>query len=205
MLHVPDIRKKLVSGALLSKSGFRLVFESDKFVLTRKGIFVGKWYLANGLFKMNVMSVLCDFDINKNKSLAYLIESSNLWHDRLGHVNINTLRKLVSLNLLPLISFDQNHRCEICVDVKLVKTPFHSVEMSSNPLKQSHGDCTRYCYVYLLKSKDETLEAFKQYKNEVENQLNKQIKVVRGECGALFEEFCSDFGIIHQTTAPYSP
>ncbi|KAL0332969.1 UNVERIFIED_CONTAM: Retrovirus-related Pol polyprotein from transposon TNT 1-94 [Sesamum calycinum] len=31
VLHVPDIRKNLVSGSLLVKSGFRLVFESNKF------------------------------------------------------------------------------------------------------------------------------------------------------------------------------
>ena len=30
-------------------------------------------------------------------------------------------------------------------------------------------DCTRYCSVYLLRSKDEAIEAFMQYKNEVEN------------------------------------
>ena len=29
-------------------------------------------------------------------------------------------------------------------------------------------DCTRFCYVY-LHSKDEAIDAFKQYKNEVEN------------------------------------
>ncbi|XP_070054848.1 uncharacterized protein [Nicotiana tomentosiformis] len=40
-------------------------------------------------------------------------------------------------------------------------------------------DCTRYCYVYFLNSKDEAIESFKQYKNEVENQLNKKIKMIR--------------------------
>ena len=37
VLHVPDIRKNLVSRSLLSKNEFRLVFESDKFVLTKNG------------------------------------------------------------------------------------------------------------------------------------------------------------------------
>ena len=37
VLYVPDIRQNLVSGSLLSKNGFRLVFESDKFVLTKNG------------------------------------------------------------------------------------------------------------------------------------------------------------------------
>ncbi|KAL5570103.1 hypothetical protein UlMin_026678 [Ulmus minor] len=35
MLYVPEIRKNLVSGSLLSKHGFRMVFESDKVVLTK--------------------------------------------------------------------------------------------------------------------------------------------------------------------------
>ena len=58
VLHVPEIRKNLMSGLLLSKKGFRLVFESDKFVLTKSGIYVGKGYMSNGLFKMNVMTIV---------------------------------------------------------------------------------------------------------------------------------------------------
>ena len=70
-------------------------------------------------------------------------------------------------------------------------------------------DCTRYCYLYLLRSKDEAIEAFKDFKNEAENQLNCRIKCVRsdrgGEYVAPFAELCHASGIIHQTTAPYSP
>lgn len=70
-------------------------------------------------------------------------------------------------------------------------------------------DSTRYCYVYLLRSKDEALEMFKNYKNEIENQLGRKIKVIRsdrgGEYEAHFAKFCSQHGIIHQTTAPYTP
>ena len=34
VLHVPYVRKNLVSGSLLRKNGFKLVFVSDKFVLS---------------------------------------------------------------------------------------------------------------------------------------------------------------------------
>ena len=37
-------------------------------------------------------------------------------------------------------------------------------------------DCTRFCYIYLFKSKDEALHYFKIYKAEVENQLERKIK-----------------------------
>ncbi|GKC55059.1 retrotransposon protein, putative, ty1-copia subclass [Tanacetum coccineum] len=51
-------------------------------------------------------------------------------------------------------------------------------------------DCTKYCYVYLLKSKDEAIDKFVLYKNEVENQLGKKIKVVRSDIG---DEYVSPF------------
>ena len=54
LLHGPDIRKNLVSCSLLSKNGFKLGIESDKFVLTKNGMYVGKGYMSNGLFKINI-------------------------------------------------------------------------------------------------------------------------------------------------------
>ncbi|KAL5563884.1 hypothetical protein UlMin_033631 [Ulmus minor] len=45
VLYVLEIRKKLVSGLLLSKHGFHMVFESDKVVLTKSGMYVGKGYV----------------------------------------------------------------------------------------------------------------------------------------------------------------
>ena len=60
-----------MSGSLLNKHGFRMVFESDKFVLTKNGLFVGKGYECGGMFKLNVMTVKPN--INKASSSAYLI------------------------------------------------------------------------------------------------------------------------------------
>ena len=63
--------------------------------------------------------------------------------------------------------------------------------------------------MYLLKSKDEAIEKFVQYKSEVENQLSKKIKVLRsdrgGEYESSFAEFCAQHGIKHERTAPSSP
>ena len=42
-------------------------------------------------------------------------------------------------------------------------------------------DSTRYCYVYLLKSKYEALTFFKNYKDEAENQLDQKIKRLRSD------------------------
>ena len=54
VLYVPDILKNLISCTLLSKNGFKVVIESDKFVLTKNGMYVEKGYMSNGLFKINI-------------------------------------------------------------------------------------------------------------------------------------------------------
>jgi transposase InsO family protein len=71
-------------------------------------------------------------------------------------------------------------------------------------------DSTRYCYVYLLKSEDESLNFFKIYKAEVENQLDCKIKRLRSDHGGeyfsnKFDTFCAEHGRIHERTPPYSP
>jgi len=51
VLYVPDIRKNLISSLILSKKGFRMIFESDKFVLTKSGVYVGKGYVIDGFLR----------------------------------------------------------------------------------------------------------------------------------------------------------
>ena len=54
MQHVPSIKKNLVSGSLLCREGFRLVFESNKCVVSKYGTFVGKGYDSGGLFRFSL-------------------------------------------------------------------------------------------------------------------------------------------------------
>ena len=78
-----------------------MIFESDKFVITKGGVYVGKCYLVDGLFKVNVTVVdkksvyLYPKLINKGKTFVYLLEFPILWHARLWHVNYKSLKKLV--------------------------------------------------------------------------------------------------------------
>jgi hypothetical protein len=48
--HVPIIGKNLVSGSLLCRDGFKVVIESNKFVVSKCGQFIGKGYECGGLF-----------------------------------------------------------------------------------------------------------------------------------------------------------
>ena len=51
VLHVPDKRKNHISGPVLSKKGFKMVLKSDKMVLSKAGMYIGRGYLCDGLFK----------------------------------------------------------------------------------------------------------------------------------------------------------
>ena len=71
------------------------------------------------------------------------------------------------------------------------------------------NDYSRYTRVYLLRNKDEAMDAFIKYKNEVKNQLSKKIKRLRFDKGGEYESnpfntFCEEHEIIYETTPPYS-
>ena len=71
-------------------------------------------------------------------------------------------------------------------------------------------DCSSYCRVFLLKSKDEAKQKFLVYKTEVENQLDRKIKRLQSESGweygsDFLKNLCEKEGIIHVVFAPYTP
>lgn len=72
--HVPEIRKNLVYASLLVKYIFKCIFISDKNVIYKKEMYVGKGYLTKNTFKLNVIIV----DNNKVSASSYLFESNNL-------------------------------------------------------------------------------------------------------------------------------
>ena len=72
------------------------------------------------------------------------------------------------------------------------------------------NDFSRFGYVYLMRHKSEAFDKFKEFKNEVENQLGKSIKALRSDRGGeyLSQEFndhLGDCGIILEWTPPGTP
>src|SRR4051812_41904236 len=61
--HVPAIKKNLVSGSLLCREGFKLVFESNKLVVTKYGLFVGNGYESGGMFCLSLAD-FCNKAVN---------------------------------------------------------------------------------------------------------------------------------------------
>ena len=75
---------------------------------------------------MNAMIVFPIIENNKSTSSTYILESFNVWHGRLCHVNYNTLDRLINLNLL----FNRN--CEICVEAKMARACFIQLKEALN-------------------------------------------------------------------------
>jgi transposase InsO family protein len=138
---------------------------------------------------------------------------------------------LANLNLIPKFDLGKGSKCQVCVQSKQPLKPRKVVEVRNlAPLDLIHFDLcemneiltkggkryfitfiydsTRFCYVYLLKSKDEALHYFKTYKAKVGNQIESKIKRLRSNRGREyfsgdFSDFCVEHGIIHELS--YSP
>ena len=82
--------RNLVSGFLLNKACLKIVFESNKIVLSQNGDFVGKGFCHEGLF---VLETDCENMNISSNSFAYIVESLDLWHGRLGHVNVAAIKR----------------------------------------------------------------------------------------------------------------
>ena len=58
------------------------MFQLDKFVLSKSGKYVEKWYMRDEMRKLNIM-IIIKLDINKDSIFGYMLESFNPWHGRL--------------------------------------------------------------------------------------------------------------------------
>src|SRR5437763_9418151 len=119
------------------------------------------------------------------------------------------MSQLFSLKLVLIFSIVKGSKCHSCVQSKQPRKPHTAVEERNlAPLELIHSDlcemngvltkggkryfmkliddATRFCYVYLLQTKDEALDYFKIYKAEVENQLERKIKRLRSDHGGEY-------------------
>ena len=72
--HVPSIKKNLVSGSQLCRDGYKIVFESNKYVLSKYGTFIGKGYYCGGLFLLSLHDDACNKVVNN----AIILDESNI-------------------------------------------------------------------------------------------------------------------------------
>ena len=162
-----------MSSFLLNKVGFKQTMESDNYVITKNGLFVGKGYVCDRMFKLNVKN-------NKaSTSLVYMFSSINFWFACLCHINSKYVGIISSLGLISRLSKDFK-KCETYSQAKITKKkkkPHKSVVRNTELLELIHSDLcefegiltregnryiitfiddfSKYTTVYLLKNKSD--------------------------------------------------
>ncbi|GJZ01840.1 retrotransposon protein, putative, ty1-copia subclass [Tanacetum coccineum] len=121
-----------------------------------------------------------------NKRAKLNLDSTLLWHCRLGHISKKRNEKLQHDGLLNSTNIKSFEKCVSCMSGKMARKPYsHQVERAKDLLGLIHTD-------------------------EVEYQIRKTIKSLRSDCGGEYmsQEFLDhlkEHGIIAHQTPPYTP
>jgi len=135
-------------------------------------------------------------------------QSGALWHKRLDHISKNRVERLLSNGILESIDFTNFDICVECIKGKQTKAKILGAYRASDVLELIHTDIcgslptpswngqqyfisfiddySRYAYLFLIHENSQSLDVFKSFKVEVENQLNKRIKSIRSNRGGEY-------------------
>ncbi|GJR57246.1 hypothetical protein Tco_1499408 [Tanacetum coccineum] len=152
------------------------------------------------------------------------LDESMLWHRRLGHINFKNINKLVKDNLvrgLPIKRFENDQTCVACLKGKQHRASCKSKVLNpiTKPLFMLHmdlfsltfvsslmhkkyclvvtDDYSRFTWVFFLTTKDETSEILKHFIKEIENLVDKKVKIIRSDNRTEFknkvmDDFCRE-------------
>ncbi|GJU03758.1 putative ribonuclease H-like domain-containing protein [Tanacetum coccineum] len=165
------------------------------------------------------------------------LDESMLWHKRLGHINFKNINKLVKDNLvrgLPTKRFENDQTCVACLKGKQHRASCKSKVLNpiTKPLFMLHmdlfgptfvsslmhkkyclvvtDDYSRFTWVFFLTTKDETSEILKRFIKEIENLVDKKVKIIRSDNGTEFknkvmDDFCREKGIKREYSVARTP
>ena len=228
---VPAISRNIISLSCLDKKDFTIIIKNKCCSLYFDDMFYASAPLCNGLYVLDQDVPV--YNINTKRVKTNDLNLTYLWHCRLGHIGEKRISKLHKEGYLDSFDYESFEVCESCLLGKMTKAPFtgHS-ERASDLLGLVHSDVcgplnkparggfpyfvtftddfSRYGFVYQMRHKSETFEKFKEFKNEVENQLGKSIKALRSDRGGeylsqQFDDYLKECGIVSQLTPPGTP
>nr|GEU29172.1 zinc finger, CCHC-type [Tanacetum cinerariifolium] len=102
VLHVPNIKKNLVFSSVLNNYGYKQVIESNKFLLSKHGVFIGFGYLSNQSFRLNIVND----NIASAFMLTFKLNDSIIWHARLGHVLFKRMQDMSKDGLITVFDME---------------------------------------------------------------------------------------------------
>jgi hypothetical protein len=206
---IPTLCKNSISYSYLEEvDGYEIIIKNKCCSIYYNGIFYAHCPLVNGLYVLNLEDKsICN--INVKRVRLDDLNPTFIWHCCLGHINEKRIERLHKDGLLNSFNFESFETCESCLLEKMTKAPFTGQsERASNLLGLVHTDVSgpmtsvaregfqyfitftddfsRYRYIYLMRHKSESFEKFKEFHNEVQNQLGKTIKFLRSDRGGKY-------------------
>ena len=201
MRHVPTLGKNLISLGTLDDLGYNGVFSDGELSIYRGSELVLKGIKRNTLYVFEGVT-LSSFAVCVSVSHQ---EMTKILHMRLGHMGEKGMQFLSKRGLLSGIKIANLEFCEHCVFGKKQRSKFSKVLIADDVLDYIHSYCwgpsrveamggfryfvsfvddkSRYTWLRLLQSKDETFKAFKQRKALVEKQQVRKIDKQRTDNG----------------------
>jgi hypothetical protein len=201
VFHVPKLSYNLLSVGQLAELGYRIILDYFGCIVqdpkTRQELGtsrrIGRLF---EIFSLRLPTTGVSAATSSSPSLS-------LWHSRLGHASSSRVQQLVSRGLLGPVSKD-NFDCVSCQLGKQPALPFHNSESMStgifdlihsdvwgpSPINSIGGsryfvvfvdDYSRYSWVFLMSSRDELLNIYRNFANMVKTQFFKTIKVFRSD------------------------
>ncbi|KAM1427662.1 hypothetical protein ACFXTO_020187 [Malus domestica] len=202
-LYFPSCIKNLISISKLLRDGRSVLFDKMSCTLYLNGRIISHGNMIEGLFHLETNSGLHCIEsrnTSKPKRAREEVNQEKMWHLKLGHVNLDKIRKMSKDGYFRPLGDDRMGTCECCLKGKMTKSPFTGKgERATEILGLIHTDY-----------KSESFEKFKEFKNEVEKQTGKQIKTLRSDRGGEylsneFLDYLKECGIISQWTPPGTP
>ncbi|GJV45358.1 retrotransposon protein, putative, ty1-copia subclass [Tanacetum coccineum] len=203
--YAPSITRGAISFLRLNDDGFINRFDENNVLSVSKNNLV--YFVAvprDGIFEID-MSCSNTNDSSmynvSNKRAKINLDSSYLWHCRLGHISKKRIEKLQHEGLFNSTDIQSLGKCVSCMSGKMARKPYsHQVERAKDLLGLIHTDV---CGPFKIVSRQV-------FQKEVENQLGKTIKSLRSDRGGKYmsQEFLDNLkkhGIIAHRTPLYTP
>ena len=223
VMVVPSLCMNIISVAKLCEHGYKVDFKKDTCtVLNNRAEVVMTATKSGGLYAMEILVPV------KVRVLTTSVDDSELWHQRLGHLNMQVVKKMI-----PDLKKNTKMKCKSCFQGKMARVAFGTSTSKHDELfglihsdvcgpfeENAIGgyryyvtfidDKSRYTFVYLIRAKSEVLKKFKDLEVLVRNKYMKTIKILRSDNGgeylsSEFDQFLKSKGIEKQLSVPYTP
>ena len=121
---MPDSIKNLISVSKLCNDSYSVSFNKNYVSIMKENEVVTCGTLMNNLYHIDCVDIEVD---NMEKSLKRKepsINQTQLWHLRLGHINLKRIQRLVSCGPLATLTLEQLPLCQNCIQGKMTKRSY---------------------------------------------------------------------------------